>query len=31
VEWFSSGTVQHMESIGARLWGLPIVARSLPA
>lgn len=29
VEWFSSGTVQHMETTGARLWGLPIVARAL--
>jgi glutamate racemase len=31
VEWFSSGTVQHMESTGARLWGMPIVAKSLGA
>ena len=30
VEWFSSGTPQHMQAIGSRLWGLPIVASALP-
>jgi glutamate racemase len=29
VEWFTSGTVQQMEIVGARLWGLPIDATSL--
>ena len=30
VEWFSSGTPQHMQAIGSRLWGLPIVASAIP-
>jgi hypothetical protein len=31
VEWFTSGTPQHMQSVGSRLWGLPIAAGVLPA
>jgi len=30
VEWFTSGAPQHMQSIGSRLWGLPIAASALP-
>lgn len=30
VEWYTSGTVAHMETIGGRLWGLPIAASVLP-
>jgi len=30
VEWFTSGAPQHMQTIGSRLWGLPIVASALP-
>jgi len=31
VEWFTSGTPQHLQTVGSRLWGLPIAAASLPA
>jgi glutamate racemase len=30
VEWFSSGLPRHLQTIGSRLWGLPIAAASLP-
>jgi glutamate racemase len=30
VEWYTSGTVPHMEITGSRLWGLPIAASVLP-
>jgi glutamate racemase len=31
IQWYSSAAPAHLEQVGGRLWGAPIVAQSLPA
>jgi glutamate racemase len=30
IEWFTSGTVDHLQTVGGRLWNAPIPAQKLP-